>query len=244
MDAHIDRALIARERVTYITNKLAFMPLKGDVALRALQDGHRLTVMASAGSAVFALNGSGRAMAATEACARSLNRQAPGARAPADERRDFEYVPYSEAVSFIGERLKRNGIADFAILPKDAKADDVIVRFADGMRGIFRAARGQDTASADQYSGLIIARLARSCSSAFLATKSSVSTFDGSVVRKVMTTCQDPDRDIASETRVTRLANGLLLEWSLLGPTNATPPPEDADRHNRTIGQALQQTRL
>jgi hypothetical protein len=77
---------------------------------------------------------------------------------------------------------------------------------------MFSAARGRDTWSADDYAGDTVGSYAKLCQGQFTSGKQSIPSVDGSVVRKVLTTCRTGDITGVTETTIIRHANGFLLE--------------------------------
>src|SRR5262249_22982286 len=121
--------------------------------------------------------------------------------------------------------------------PKQGE-DWINFRLASGANGYYRAARGLGTKTADDYAAYVISSLSGLCKGNYLSGKQSVPSVDGSVLRKVITTCRgDSKGDYATETTIIRQADGFLMELSHFVPAapEATSggPIDDASKNDR-----------
>jgi hypothetical protein len=104
---------------------------------------------------------------------------------------------------------------------------------ADGSTGLFLAARGLGTKTADDYAGFAIGKWSELCKGEFMSGKQSIPSTDGSIVRKVVTTCRTGETAVATETTIVRQANGFLMDLSQIIPASAAGinnSPSDRDR--------------
>ena len=117
-------------------------------------------------------------------------------------------------------------------LENPLRADDpaVIFTLADGSKGKLFAVRGAETWSADTYAGLAVGHMARLCQGQFSSGKQSVPSVDGSVIRKVLTTCQQGDATFVTERTIVRHANGLVIELTHIFRTDHTTARSDQER--------------
>lgn len=142
-------------------------------------------------------------------------------------------VPPAEGAILLTNLLNAAGAVGYKI--EVPKPDDTAVGFelANGSYGMLAAARG-NTKSADEFAGLLIGNFADACKGEFLSGKQSLPSTDGSVVRKVVTTCRSNGAENVTETTVIRRSSGFLLALSQSVPpsvgTATAPTPEDRER--------------
>jgi hypothetical protein len=97
---------------------------------------------------------------------------------------------------------------------------------------MFLALRGQGTVSADDHATYLISQLSDVCKGGeFLSGKQSVPSTDGSVVRKVVSSCRSGDNAGITETTIVRRPDGFLVELMQIVPAAL------AGNSDRPIGQ-------
>ena len=121
------------------------------------------------------------------------------------------------------------------------KQGSAIITFAvgDGTLGAFVAARGRDTKDAETYASGVIARWASSCGGEFLSGKQPVPSTNGSVIRKITTTCREQASSFVTETVVVRQQNGFLLELAQTYPANSELPKGEGSRKRGALTDAV-----
>jgi hypothetical protein len=236
--AYVDRQFIASGKAAHMDRSIAVLPLTGAAAFRALQTGQRLDLQVPAGNLNFALKGTGKAMYALLDCVKTLVEPRQTASAPREK--DFEAVPPAEAAVILTNLLNAGGIQGYRLKPP--KQDEAWIGFdlADGTIGFFRAARGLGTRTADDFAGYVISRWSELCKGKFLSGKESIPSVDGSVVRKIVTTCQEQQKNIVTETTIVRQTTGFLLELSHVLPIGSATF-NDAGKEDRAalVGATL-----
>ena len=242
--AYVDRHFIASGKAAHLTNTIAVLPLTGVEPYRALQKGHRLDLQTPAGNLNFLLKGTGKAMFAVLDCVKTLvpNQQAPvprqSARAAATPPADFQMVPLPEATVMLTNLFNAANIRGWSLQPPKQNDEWINFTLASGANGFFRAARGLGTRTADDHAAFVISKLSELCKGSFLSGKQSVASVDGSVVRKVVTTCHgDSKGDVATETTIIRQADGFLMElshfMSTASPASSSATSDDPSKGDR-----------
>jgi hypothetical protein len=215
--AFVDNRLIASGKASHTSTTVAILPLKGASPYRALQAGRRLDIQTPYGKLNFALTGTSRAMDAVLACVKALQPTPPPP--PPVAASDFQLVPAAEATALVANLLTTAGITGYRLDPPKQSDSRIFFTLADGTVGYFLAARGSNTKNADEYAGVVISNRSNACKGEFLSGKQAVPSVDGSVVRKIVTTCRVGADAVITETTVIRRPNGFLVELSQAGGT-------------------------
>jgi hypothetical protein len=225
---YVDRQFIASGKATHLNSSIALLPLTGATAYRALQVGHGLVLQTSYGNLSFALSNTAKAMAATLDCVKTLNPATQEASNP--PRSDFQQLSQAETAVILTNLLNAAGIQGYRLNPPKQGSHFVSYSLSDGSTGLFLAARGLGTKTADDYAGFAIGRWSEFCKGEFMSGKQSIPSVDGSVVRKVVTTCRTGEKAVATETTIVRQANGFLMDLSQIIPASAAIVGNDKDR--------------
>ncbi len=219
----VDRKFIASGKAAHISTKLAHLPFSGADAFKALQIGRRLELRTPYGKLRFSLKGTQKAMNAVLDCVKRI----PGTQARSSDQSesDAAMVPVTEAAQIVTDIFKLAGVENYQLEPPEEGRSEVSFKLPDGTSGFFVAARGSKTHKADDYAGQVIGKWSNVCKGDFLSGKQSVPSTDGSVVRKVVTTCRTGEADIVAETTIIRRPNGLLMELSQVFPESQAGQP-------------------
>ncbi len=226
--ALVDRKFVASGKAWHTDNKSALLPLDGLRPFRALQTGRRLQLQTPQGHLAFELSGSAKAMDAVLECVRTLP-PPPGQQTKVLP--EIQLLPQSEAAMMIVNLLNSAGIAGYRLITP--MPGDVSVPFSlpDGTFGSFRAARGAGTPLADDFAGTVIRRYSDRCKDDFLSGRQSIPSVDGSVIRKVVTTCRDRAGGVwGTESTIVRRTTGFLIEVTHMYPAGVTGVGNDRER--------------
>ena len=213
--AYVDRKLIASGKGWHLDEKTIFLPVAGVEPFRALQMGHRLVVQTPYGSEPFALVGSAKAMYAALDCVATL---AP----PPTASQARQVVPQSEAAIMIVNLLNAAGIR-YQLNQSRPGSAAVTFSMADGTFGSFVASRGAGTPRADDYAADVIRSWSEFCKGDFISGRQAIPSVDGSVVRKVLTTCRASEGTKAAEITIIRRPSGFLVELTHVYPAETVP---------------------
>jgi hypothetical protein len=171
------------------------------------------------------LAGTGKAMYAVLDCVRTL--QPPQTAQSPPQRDDVRVVPQVEAMAMVSNLLNAAGVRGFRLDPPKPDGSRITFSLSDGTLGMFLALRGPGTVSADDHASYLIAQYSDICKGGeFLSGKQSVPSTDGSVVRKVMSTCRSGDNAGVSETTIIRRPDGFLIELTQVIPPSIAGRPE------------------
>jgi hypothetical protein len=226
---YVDRQFIASGKATHMDSKIAVLPLTGAAAFQALQLGQRLDLQVPAGNLNFALKGTGKAMYALLDCVKTLE---PNQTATTPRDKDFEAVPAAEAVVILTNLLNAAGIHGYKLEPPKPNEALIVFNLASGSIGYFRAARGLGTATADDFAGWVISKWSEMCKGKFMSGKESIPSVDGSVIRKIVTSCHE-EKDFVTETTIVRQTSGFLLELTHVIPASNPAFNDDAGKEDR-----------
>jgi hypothetical protein len=228
--AYVDRQFIASGKAISLDTHIALLPLTGAAAYRAIQGGQQLDLRTPRGNLSFILTGTGKAMSAVLDCAKSLNRGQSSP--PTSTASEVQIVPLAEATVMLVNLLNLAGISGYQLQPPSSTNGAVAFAFSDGAQGLFLAARGQGTKTADDYAAHVISKGSETCKGEYLSGKQPIPSVDGTVVRKVIATCRYGDIALVTETRVVRRPDGFLAELSqtrvLSSETSSNPSAADS----------------
>ena len=225
---YVDGRPIGNSKATNYDRTIVVVPLTSAEPYRSLQSGQRLDVQYATGNLNFALSGITKAMYALLDCVKTLS--------PPPTDQDYQIVTQGEAAVMLTNLFNTAGTRGYRLTPPKPTDGWIEFGLADGTIGYFRAARGLGTKSADDFAGYVISRWSALCKGDFLSGKQSVPSSDGSVVRKVVTTCRADGKEIVSETTIVRQVSGFLLELTQLPPISTAAAKggaaqnEDRDR--------------
>lgn len=205
--AYVDRKFVASGKATHLNSTTAVLPLIGAEPYRALQTGQRLDLQTPYGNLNFALTGTGKAMYAVLDCVDTLVGPAK-AKTPGSD----SAVSQAAATVLLANILNAAGITGYRLDPPKAGNDAVTFRLADGTSGVFRASNGHGPQSPDEAATSILGITSNACKGEFVSGKQTVPSTDGSIVRKLLTTCKVGDKAQVSETTIIRESDGFLIQ--------------------------------
>jgi hypothetical protein len=136
---------------------------------------------------------------------------------------EAEYLPPAESLLLLTNLLNAAQIGAYRIDPPTDKNREITFAMPDGGRGLFIAARGKDTKSAEEYASIVIAKYASICQGGFMSGKQPVPSTDGSMVRQITTTCSTGDGGYVTESTIIRRQNGFMMEITQTYPAGFTP---------------------
>lgn len=231
--AYVDGRFIASGKAIAISSQIAALPLGGAEAFKALQAGRGLVIRTPRGELSFSLQGTARAMRTVIDCVNSIQsttKQAgPAPTQSADSPSNFELVPAGEATAILTNLLSAASLSGFKLVPPKEGGGAVLFTLADGTRGQFLAARGLGTVTADEYAGRIIESQSKKCTGNYLSGKQAVPSTDGSVVRKIITSCEEGGAPpVVMETTIIRQQSGFLMDIAQITPDGAVSGVDDS----------------
>ena len=233
MAVHVDGKFVASGTAAVLDDPTSvLLPLRPE-ALGVIQAGRRLDLQSPAASLSFLLAGADEATLGVLDCVmlalKSPSRPPQTAKPPSP---DAKAVPRAEAMEMLIKLLNAAGAHGYRIGPpnKDT-ASRITFALADGTLGMFLAMRGAGTPDAEEYASYIIDLMSETCKGGnFMSGKQSIPSVDGSVVRKVVSTCRTPSETTVSETSIIRRANGFLMELTQVIPATSD---QTTDTQNR-----------
>jgi len=225
---YVDRHFIASGKATHLNNLVAVLPLSGVAAYRALQIGHGLVLQTPAGTLTFSLSDTAKAMSAVLDCVKTLVEPQPSPQVP------YQLLAQEATRGLLLNFLSAAGITGYRLgAPKQGDAG-VSFTLADDTDGILRVEIGVGPTGADDRSTYVIGAVSNLCKSGqYLSGKESLPSTDGSVVRKVITSCRTGNSVKIVETTIIRHIDGALVQLSLILPANwgiDQPGNQDRDR--------------
>lgn len=212
----IDGRFIASGKAKHINEQTAILPLEGVSTYQALRRGYQLKLQTPLGDLYYALTDTAKAMIAVLNCVKGLPRGSPSQTANSVPQ-DNELLSQSEASQLLSKMLASSGLSGYAIDPP-SEGNIVTYSLGDGSRGLFWAARGINTKGADEQTGFVISSWSSGCKGEFLSGKKSIPSLDGSVIRRVITTCRMPERSVSTQTTIIRRSDGFLMELTSVAP--------------------------
>jgi hypothetical protein len=215
----VDGRTVASGTAEALDKNFLVLPLEGADAYNALQRGYGMRIQTRAGTVNLSLTGTRNAMDAVLSCVQS-NRQAWDKPAPAPKQQptnDLAAVPGSQALVLVTNMLASAGLTGYRVDPP--KDDLVSWTLANGVRGgliAFRNFRGEPEEGAAE----LIKSMSSNCRGDFVSAKKSTPTYDGSIVRKLVTACTEGgERNEAYITLIQQ--SDLLLIMYHNGPTGS-----------------------
>lgn len=219
----IDGVTVTSGTAKHLGKDLAYLPLGGSAAYTALQKGYSLDVVTPIGKLNFQLSGTARAMAAVLECVDLVNGKTPSTplSPPASQpaAATFQLVSQAESLVLLTNLLNASGVAGYRLERPAADSNAARFTLPDGSEGRLIAARG-NTKSADDYANVLIETLSKDCKGDFVSGRQNLPTTDGSVARKVVSTCKTGQNVKVTESTVLRYASGYLMNLSLTLPEN------------------------
>ena len=128
---------------------------------------------------------------------------------------DFRILTAAESAVLLTNLLNSAGVLGFRLTPPQPNSGAAYFTLSDGSKGSLLASEGTNTKGADDYVADTIGRLTKLCSGQFLSGKEPIASTDGSVGRKIVATCREPDGVTSFESTVIRKRNGFLMELTL-----------------------------
>jgi hypothetical protein len=226
----VDNKLVGTGRYFNISTTTAYIPFSGADAFKALQMGHQLTITTQIAKISFALPGTSKAMYTTMDCVKTIGLNATNNQAA--PKSNFEMLSQAETTTILANLLASAGASGYKIDKPKQKGSGASYISGDGTKGFLHIARG-NTRQADDYAAYVISQSSAGCRGQFLSGKEVVPSTDGSIVRKVITTCRDSGSELIVESTIVRRPDGYLLHLgNTVPPSNSAslnpqPPPKD-----------------
>lgn len=195
------------------------LPLQKVDTFKALQRGSTLTITSGSNRFTFDLDDTGRAMDKLLECVKVQKDRGdattaaakPAPTKPAAGSSSATLLTQSESTIVLTNLLNGAGVRGYKLLPPRADDKGVYVRYDDGSSGYFIASRGQGTAGADEFASDVVNTISKGCKGDFASGKQVVPSTDGSVIRRMLTTCRSGGQVVSMESTVVRKANGFLF---------------------------------
>ena len=254
VSVYIDSMFITSGTAKHIDQTMAYLPLSGLTVYRALQVGNWLELRTPYGNLKYGLAGTRNAMNDLLRCVVRLNQESASTASIAQEgpansgnesTDKFYRLNEGEAAVMLANLLNAAGVRGFRIDPPQPNSGFASYSLADGTRGWFVAARGRETTNADDYSGYVLSQLTSSCKGEFLSAKQSVPSSDGTVIRKLVSTCRVNGVGTITETTIIRKPDGFLAELSqsyirATSTNGANVESQDASDRSAVVDAAIQ----
>ena len=234
----VDGKVVASGKATYLNAKSAVLPLYDAGSYRALQAGQRLEVETSKPphNLDFPLGGASDAMYAVLSCVKTLLPRP--AKTTSQTGKNAQIVSADDVMKMLVRALQKAGVTNYRLNPSAQQngqiSQSITFDLPGGTSGMLLAVRGSGTATADQYARHVIGNLFDVCKGKFLSGKESIPTADGSVARKVVSTCRaESGFTVVAEVNITRRSDGFLTEFTQFSPGDA-----DAAKSDNDLGRA------
>jgi hypothetical protein len=235
VSVRVDGKVVARGKATYLNTTSAVLPLSDAGSYRALQAGQRLEVETSKPShnLAFQLGGATEAMYAVLSCVKTLLPH-PG-KSTAEPGKNAQIVSANDVMRMLVGALQMAGVKNYRLNPSAQQdgqvSQGITFDLPGGTSGMLLALRGSGTATADQYARHVIGNLFDVCKGKFMSGKESIPTADGSVARKVVSTCRaESGFTVVAEVNITRRSNGFLTEFTQFSSGDAAKAVNDLSR--------------
>jgi hypothetical protein len=190
----------------------------------------------------FRLDGTSRLLPALVGCVRRNIEPSTGAQAstpparsisrPSGSATDYQELSQAEAAIMLTNLLNSAGVSNYRLEPPTQASVGASFTLSDGTRGFFIGARGS-TKSADEYATHLIGLLSQSCKGDLVTGRQSVPATDGSVIRKVISTCKSSEGAAITESTVIRRPNGFLINLSQTLPVSVATLSEGTGGKDR-----------
>jgi hypothetical protein len=231
----VDGKLVANAKATYLNAKLAVLPLSAAGSYRTLEEGQRLELETSKPShnLTFQLAGAPDAMYAVLDCIKTLLPHPPKAKSGPGQ--NAQIVSANDVMRMLVTAFQAAGVQNYRLNPSAQQngqiSQSITFDLPGGTSGMLLALRGSGTANADQYARHVIGNLSDVCKGKFLSGMESVPTADGSVARKVVSTCRAANGfTLVAEVNITRRSDGFLTEFTQFSSGDAAKSADDRNR--------------
>lgn len=152
-------------------------------------------------------------------------------------------VSFSEASVMLTNLLSSAGVQGYRLVPPAPNATGVQYTLANGTTGLFQAFRDQSVPAVEDKVAVVIEQMAQVCKGEFRSAKTSVPTDDGSLVRKIGTTCTMDGSVIATNTTLVRHPNGFVVQLVEIAPFQSSESPTmkaDDQKPSALVNAAMQ----
>src|SRR5262249_5871200 len=160
----VDGQFIASGKATHLSSTIALLLLSVAVAYRALQVGHGLVLQSLYGNLVFALSDTAKAMETSIDFVKTFKSVTQEVATRND---DFQMLPQVEAMVILTNLVNAAGVRGYRLDPPKQGNLFVSYSLSDGSTGLFLAARGLGTKTADDYAGFAIGKWSELCKGEF-----------------------------------------------------------------------------
>lgn len=185
---------------------LVMIPLMTDkYVVENMRRGHFMEFVAGSVRLPFSLQGTNAAIAKLVECVRVASQGA----------RDYRMLTSGEASVLLSNLLSQSGVVGFSLEPPSNDSPTAKFSLGSDIKGYLRAARGRHTKLADEYASDTLATVSRACAGEFTSNKQSIPSTDGSVTRRILTTCRSGLDTEVLELTIIRKSDGLLIEIGL-----------------------------
>ncbi len=185
---------------------LVMIPLRTDkYVVENMRRGQSMEFVAGSVRLPFSLQGTNSAIGKLVHCVRIASQGTD----------DYKMLTSGEASVLLSNLLSQSGVVGFSLEPPSN--DNPTAKFALGsdVKGYLRAARGRKTKLADEYANDSLAAVSHACGGEFTSSKQSIPSIDGSVTRRILTTCRSGLDTEVLEITVIRKPDGFLIEIGL-----------------------------
>ena len=235
ISVRVDGKILATGKATYLNAKTAVLPLSAAGSYRALQAGQRLELETSklSHNLDFQLGGATDAMFAALNCVKTLLSH-PVKTTP-EPGKNAQIVSANDVMRMLVGALQLAGVKNYRLNPSAQQngqiSQSITFDLPGGTSGMLQALRGSGTATADQYARHVIGNLFDVCKGKFLVGTETIPTADGSVVRKIVSTCRaDSGFTLVAEVNITRRSDGFLTEFTQFSSGDAANSDNDLSR--------------
>jgi hypothetical protein len=135
--------------------------------------------------------------------------------------KDYQELSQAEATVMLTNLLNSAGVSGYRLVPPTQSSFGAHFSLSDGTQGFFAGARGS-TKSADEYATYWIGILSELCKGELVTGRQSVAATDGSVIRRIVSTCKVSDSVSITESTVIRRPNGFLMNLSQTLPVTVS----------------------
>ena len=219
---YVDGKYVGSARGKNISKALTKIPIGDQGAFRrAAQTGRSLEIVAPGGRFTFALRGAGSAMNELVTCFDRIRRTAGEP--------ECRQIAHSEASAMLAAVLDVAGVSDYRAEPPTPGEQVAIGKFADGTSLVLGACQGATADAADLSAEQGLKSAARQCRGELNIGRQTIPSSDGSIIRKVTTTCRTDPGTIFKEEVHIRRPDRLLISFGQIASSVAMPA-DDARR--------------